>query len=194
MKKPELLSPAGSLETALAAFDGGADAVYCGLSKFNARERAVNFSFPELRTLLERAHTTGKKVYVTFNTLIRNDELDECRIHLIDGGQRNEIPPGMVIIGPAVECVPTVERRILTLEGTLSLKGIFPVEIEAVGAGMGVHAVQNHLDAPLVGSVAHGGEVCLRAQHGVRGLVIAGVIAVAGKAFADGIQVKNIDA
>ena len=72
MKKPELLSPAGSLETALAAFDGGADAVYCGLSKFNARERAVNFSFPELRTLLERAHTTDKKVYVTFNTLIRN--------------------------------------------------------------------------------------------------------------------------
>ena len=69
MKKPELLSPAGSLETALAAFDGGADAVYCGLAKFNARERAVNFSFPELQTLLEKAKSCDKKVYITFNTL-----------------------------------------------------------------------------------------------------------------------------
>ena len=95
MKKPELLSPAGSLETALAAFDGGADAVYCGLSKFNARERAVNFSFPELRTLLERAHTTGKKVYVTFNTLIRNDELDEVAAFLTELAKT---PPDALIV------------------------------------------------------------------------------------------------
>lgn len=39
---PELLAPAGNLETALAAYDAGADAVYCGLGKFNARERAQN--------------------------------------------------------------------------------------------------------------------------------------------------------
>ena len=38
----ELLSPAGNLELALAAFDGGADAIYCGMSRFNARERAEN--------------------------------------------------------------------------------------------------------------------------------------------------------
>ena len=74
MKKPELLLPAGSIETALAAFDGGADAVYCGLAKFNARERAVNFSFPQLRTLLERAKSEGKKVYITFKTLLKSSE------------------------------------------------------------------------------------------------------------------------
>ena len=78
MKKPELLLPAGSIETALAAFDGGADAVYCGLAKFNARERAVNFSFPQLRTLLERAKSEGKKVYITFNTLLKSSELSEA--------------------------------------------------------------------------------------------------------------------
>ena len=95
MKKPELLSPAGSLETALAAFDGGADAVYCGLSKFNARERAVNFSFPELRTLIERAHLTGKKVYVTFNTLLRNDELGEVAAFLTELAKA---PPDALIV------------------------------------------------------------------------------------------------
>ena len=98
MRKPELLSPAGSLETALAAFDGGADAVYCGLSKFNARERAVNFSFPELRTLLERARGTGKKVYVTFNTLLRNDELNEAAAFLTELAKS---PPDALIVQDA---------------------------------------------------------------------------------------------
>ena len=95
MNKPELLSPAGSLETALAAFDGGADAVYCGLSKFNARERAVNFSFHELRTLLEKAHDCGKKVYITFNTLLRNEELDEAAAFL---SELAKTPPDALIV------------------------------------------------------------------------------------------------
>ena len=95
MKKPELLSPAGSLETALAAFDGGADAVYCGLAKFNARERAVNFSFPEMRTLLEKAHDAGKKVYITFNTLLRDDEFDEAAAFL---SELAKSPPDALIV------------------------------------------------------------------------------------------------
>ena len=72
----ELLSPAGNLELALAAFDGGADAVYCGLSgAFNARMRAENFTFERLGKLLRFAHDNGKKVYVTFNTLVKEAEL-----------------------------------------------------------------------------------------------------------------------
>ncbi len=71
----ELLSPAGNLETALAAFDGGADAVYCGLGRFNARERAENFTFESLGKLLEFAHTGGRKVYLTLNTLVWQNEL-----------------------------------------------------------------------------------------------------------------------
>ena len=51
-KRPELLAPAGNLETALAAYDAGADAVYCGLGRFNARERAENFTVDSLARLL----------------------------------------------------------------------------------------------------------------------------------------------
>ena len=72
----ELLAPAGNLECALAAFDAGADAVYGGLKRFNARERTENFSNEEMEKLISYAHKHGKKVYVTFNTLIREDELD----------------------------------------------------------------------------------------------------------------------
>ena len=71
----ELLSPAGNLECALAAFDGGADAVYCGLGRFNARERAENFTPETLGKLLEFAHLSNKKVYVTLNTLVWESEL-----------------------------------------------------------------------------------------------------------------------
>ena len=70
----ELLSPAGNLETALAAFDGGADAVYCGLARFNARERAENFTDTDLGRLLEFARERSKKVYVTLNTLVWEHE------------------------------------------------------------------------------------------------------------------------
>ena len=60
--KPELLAPAGNLETAVAAFSAGADAVYLGLGKFNARSRAQNFQKNDLARLLEYAHNHGRKV------------------------------------------------------------------------------------------------------------------------------------
>ena len=72
---PELLAPAGNLACALAAFDSGADAVYAGLKRFNARERTENFSLEEMSKLLAYAHKNGKKVYVTFNTLVKESEL-----------------------------------------------------------------------------------------------------------------------
>lgn len=75
--RPELLAPAGNLETAVAAFNAGADAVYLGLGKFNARHRAENFSLNDLGRLLEFAHRNGRKVYVTLNTLICESELPE---------------------------------------------------------------------------------------------------------------------
>ena len=78
----ELLSPAGNPELALAAFDGGADAVYCGLGKFNARERAENFTPESLGKLIRFAGEHRKKVYVTFNTLIFENELPAMFEHL----------------------------------------------------------------------------------------------------------------
>jgi putative protease len=74
---PELLAPAGTLASALAAFDAGADAVYLGLQKFNARERGANLTLEELASLLAYARPRGKRVYVTVNTLIKEGELGE---------------------------------------------------------------------------------------------------------------------
>lgn len=75
--KPELLAPAGTLESGLAAFDAGADAVYAGLPRFNARERGENCSQEELSKLIAYAHTNGRHVYVTLNTLVKDHELPE---------------------------------------------------------------------------------------------------------------------
>ena len=82
----ELLAPAGDFETALAAFEAGADAVYGGLSDFSARAFAKNFSAGELRDLMRVARGRGKRVYVTFNTLVDEADLDEAarRLALLD--------------------------------------------------------------------------------------------------------------
>jgi putative protease len=73
---PELLSPAGNWECAVAAVENGADAIYCGLdSGFNARARAANFSPERLPELMQFLHHRGVKGYVTLNTLVFTDEL-----------------------------------------------------------------------------------------------------------------------
>lgn len=78
MNQAELLSPAGDFETALAALDAGADAVYCGLTDFSARAFAKNFDFTSLSGLVRLARKRGKKVYVTFNTVLDEDALEEA--------------------------------------------------------------------------------------------------------------------
>lgn len=82
MKKTELLAPAGSPACALAAFDAGADAIYCGLEKFNARERSENFTAETLAKVIQYAHSINRKVYVAFNTVIKEDELPSVVEHL----------------------------------------------------------------------------------------------------------------
>ena len=81
---PELLAPAGSLAAGLTAFDYGADAVYAGLPKFNARERTENFTLEEMSKLIAYAHKINKKVYLTFNTLIKESELEEVAEYLYE--------------------------------------------------------------------------------------------------------------
>lgn len=73
----ELLSPAGDIESAYAAFYYGADAIYLGLRQFSARAEAVNFSPEELDEITAYAHAHNKKVYVTLNTLIQESELPD---------------------------------------------------------------------------------------------------------------------
>ncbi|HLO25610.1 MAG TPA: U32 family peptidase, partial [Geobacteraceae bacterium] len=73
--KPELLAPAGSLEAFFAAMEKGADAVYAGLKEFSARAKAKNFTLDQMERMLAYAHARDRKVYVTLNTLVKENEL-----------------------------------------------------------------------------------------------------------------------
>lgn len=70
-----MLAPAGSYQTFLAVLQAGADAVYLGGSKFGARAYADNFDEKELLSAIDYAHLHGRKVYLTVNTLLKEQEL-----------------------------------------------------------------------------------------------------------------------
>src|SRR5215213_11280580 len=74
---PELLAPAGDWDALRAACANGADAVYFGLSAFNARHRAANFTPEELPNVLGFLHARNVRGFVTLNTLVFSDELEE---------------------------------------------------------------------------------------------------------------------
>ncbi|WP_346898131.1 U32 family peptidase [Clostridium sp. UBA7503] len=78
MDKIELLAPGGSKESIYAAVQGGADAIYMGGSKFSARAYANNFNEEELVEVVNYCHLYNVKVYIAFNTVIKEDELDEA--------------------------------------------------------------------------------------------------------------------
>ena len=133
MSQTELLSPAGDFETALAAFDAGADAVYCGLTDFSARAFAKNLSFEDLGNLVRFAHAKGKKVYVTFNTLV--DEVDvEQAVETLS--QLEEIGPDALIVQdlgvarlcrrhfPGLALHASTQLVAHNLEGVLALKDV----------------------------------------------------------------------
>ena len=79
---PELLAPAGDWDCAKAAVENGADAIYFGLEKFNARMRAQNFTEADLPKLMEFLHRRGVQGYVTFNTLVFENELADAENYL----------------------------------------------------------------------------------------------------------------
>jgi putative protease len=80
--RPEILAPAGNWECAKAAVENGADAIYFGLDRFNARMRAQNFTEADLPELMTFLHRRGVKGYVTVNTLIFPQELPEAQQYL----------------------------------------------------------------------------------------------------------------
>lgn len=77
-KSPEILSPAGGINSFKAAIQAGADAVYTGLPKYNARISADNFTFEILAECVSYAHIRGVKVYITLNTLVSDNEIDDA--------------------------------------------------------------------------------------------------------------------
>ena len=86
---PELLAPAGSLDALRAAVANGANAVYLGAEKFNARDEGAQLSLAELGIACATAHARGVRIYLTLNTLVKASELEEALGHLgacIDAG------------------------------------------------------------------------------------------------------------
>jgi putative protease len=81
-RRPELLAPAGDWECARAAVENGADAIYFGLERFNARMRAKNFTQADLPALMEFLHRRGVRGYVTFNTLVFANEVADAEDYL----------------------------------------------------------------------------------------------------------------
>ena len=77
-RKVELLAPAGSMEALRAAVQNGCDAVYLGGSMFGARAFANNFDEDEIQEAIAYAHVYGVRVFVTVNTLIREEEFEDC--------------------------------------------------------------------------------------------------------------------
>lgn len=76
-KRVELLAPAGNYEAFLGAVNAGADAVYLGGEKFGARAYADNFTVEEICRAIRTAHFMGRRIYLTVNTLLKENEFEE---------------------------------------------------------------------------------------------------------------------
>jgi putative protease len=118
MRSLELLAPAKNLECGMAAISHGADAIYIGASRFGARAAAGN-SVEDIKTLCDYAHQFGAKVYVTVNTIIYDNEIDDTRKLL---RQLNEI---------GVDALLVQDMGILKLVEELKEKEGFKIELHA---------------------------------------------------------------
>lgn len=136
-REPELLSPAGNWDCARAAVANGADAIFFGLSKFNARLRADNFTEQDLPELMEFLHQHGVKGFVTMNTLIFTGEMeaaeDQLR-HLEKSGVDAIIVQDLGLAMLARSCAPKLEihastqMTITSPEGLQFIDSLFTLE------------------------------------------------------------------
>jgi len=133
MRIPELLAPAGSMAALQAAVAAGADAVYLSGRRFGARKFAENFDDSALARAIDYAHLRGVRVYVTVNTLIRNDELCDAASYLL---RLYEIGADAVLIqdlglARLAQVIPSLERHASTQMTIHNLPGLLWAE----GAG-----------------------------------------------------------
>ena len=135
--EPELLSPAGNWDCAKAAVAAGADAIYFGLPKFNARLRADNFSEEDLPELMIYLHKHGVKGFIAMNTLIFTDELEAAEQQLrtiasagVDALIIQDIGLAKMAreIAPGVELHASTQMTITSPQGLAFLETIFPME------------------------------------------------------------------
>lgn len=136
-RSPELLSPAGNWDCARAAVASGADAIYFGLPKFNARMRAENFTDADLPELMTYLHRYGVKGYVAMNTLIFTNELDSAIAQLkmmesagVDGVIVQDLGLARLVneVAPSIELHASTQMTLTSPEGLSFASRVFTLE------------------------------------------------------------------
>ena len=123
MNKAELLCPAGDAECFESALKFGADAIYLAGKQFGMRSAPTNFDMDTLRASVKKAHEKNVKVYVTCNTLPRNDEIDRIPSFLeeaADCGTDAFIIADLGVMQLAAKYAPNVERHVSTQAGVVN--------------------------------------------------------------------------
>ena len=144
---PELLAPAGSLDAARAAIANGADAIYLGVEKFNARDDGAQLTCAELELACRLAHGRGVRVYLTLNVLLKPAELEPALFHLgrcLDAGIDAVLVQDLGMIRLIRRLYPRLE-----IHGSTQLTVHDPAGarlLEELGASRVVLARENTLD------------------------------------------------
>ena len=148
---PELLSPAGNWDCARAAVVAGADAIYFGLPRFNARLRADNFGEDDLPELMDYLHRHGVKGFVAMNTLVFTGELEaaEKQLRLIaEAGvdaliiQDLGLAKLARLVAPDVELHGSTQMSITSPEGLEFIESLFPMERAVLARELSVREIE----------------------------------------------------
>lgn len=148
---PELLSPAGNWDCARAAVAAGADAIFFGLPKFNARLRADNFTEADLPELMAFLHQHGVKGFVAMNTLVFTGELEaaERQLRLIaEAGVDALIIQDLGLakmareIAPGVELHASTQMTITAPEGLRFIESLFPLERAVLARELSIKEIE----------------------------------------------------
>jgi U32 family peptidase len=148
---PELLSPAGNWDCARAAVAAGADAIYFGLPKFNARLRADNFIEADLPELMEFLHRHGVKGFVAMNTLIFTSELQTAEEQLrriaaagVDALIIQDLGLAKLarLVAPGVELHASTQMTITSPEGLAFIETLFPMERAVLARELSIKEIE----------------------------------------------------
>ena len=123
----ELLAPAGSLEAFRAALYAGADAIYLGVDKLNARRSAQNFKLDDLAEICRLAHLSKARVYLTLNIIIKEEELEEA-LQLVHDAYLAGVDAFIIqdwgLLAEIAQAYPEVELHISTQANVHDVAGV----------------------------------------------------------------------
>ncbi len=125
--KTEILAPVGSKESLIAAVNSGADAVYMGTKNFNARIKADNFSFEQVKEAIDYCHARNVKVNITMNTLVADDEMPlalETLKQIYSLGADAVIIQDLGFASLVKKAAPEIERHASTQMSVQTLAGV----------------------------------------------------------------------